>query len=91
MIKNLERGRLSWMIWVGPTAITSVFVREGSRRLSDYREEKALCSFEGEGRDHVPRTTDMPGSYKRPADRFSPLRLQNGERIHLCLVSHTLG
>ena len=90
-IKNLEMGRLSWIIWVGPKAITSVLVRQGGRRGSNYREEKALCTFEGEGKGQAPRTTDAPRSYKRPGDRFSLLRLQNGERIHSHLLSHTLG
>lgn len=91
VIKNLETGRLSWMIWVGSNGITGVLMREGGRRWSDYRKEKTLCSFEGGGRGHVPRSTGAPKSYKRQGDRFSPPRLQNGERIHFAFVKPHFG
>ena len=38
MIKNLEKGRLSWMIWVGPKVLTKVLISERGRRESQRRQ-----------------------------------------------------
>lgn len=39
VIKDLNTGRLSWITWVDPNAITSVLLREGKRRLHTEKEK----------------------------------------------------
>ena len=47
VIKDLNTGRLSWITWVDPNAITSVLLREGKRRLHTEKEK----AVEHGGRD----------------------------------------
>ena len=39
-VRNLEMGRLSWIIWVDPNVITRVLVRERGRQGCQHERER---------------------------------------------------
>lgn len=78
VIKDLNTGRLSWITWVDPNAITSVLLREGKRRLHT-EKEKAV--------EHGGRDGDAEATSQGMQAASSSWKMQ-GENSPLSLWEH---